>query len=142
LAEALSLQSSFPSLVTVGYCFGEKLKDMGLHLLWAVGKGSTQPAGIINLTYIGDPNKDYIQHSLVGKGIVFDCGGLHVKKYGSMEDMHSDKAGAAAVLAAFRAAVEMGLKINLTCTIALAENSISAHSYRPSDIYRSFAVYF
>ena len=140
LAESLALQETFPQSVTVGYCFGDKLKEIGLELLWAVGKGSTQPPGIINLTYTGDKDCQHIQHALVGKGIVFDCGGLHVKKFGYMEDMHSDKAGAAAVFGAFRAVVEMGLKINLTCTLALAENSISSTSYRPSDIYRSFAV--
>ena len=140
LGEALALQALHPGRVSVGHCFGEDLKKLGLNLLWAVGKGSEQPPGIVNLTYVGDPETEHIQHAIVGKGIVFDCGGLHVKKFGYMEDMHTDKAGAAAVFGAFRAVVELGLKINLTCTIALAENSISQNSYRPSDIYRSYAV--
>jgi leucyl aminopeptidase len=41
------------------------------------------------------------------------------------------------VLAAFRGAVEMGLKINLTVTIGLAENSIGNKSYKPSEIIKS-----
>jgi leucyl aminopeptidase len=42
----------------------------------------------------------------------------------SMEKMFLDKSGACNVLAVFRGAVEMELKINLTVTIGLAENAI------------------
>ena len=54
-----------------------------------------------------------------------------------MEKMFLDKQGACNVLAAFRGAVEMGLKINLTVTIGLAENSIGNKSYKPSEIIKS-----
>jgi len=40
-------------------------------------------------------------------------------------------------LAAFRAAVDFGLKVNLTATVGLVENFLSSTSYRPSDIIRS-----
>lgn len=75
--------------------------------------------------------------ALVGKGITFDTGGLHLKSYGNMEVMHLDKSGACNVLAAFRGAVEMGLKINLTATLGMAENALSNMSYKPSDIITS-----
>ena len=45
--------------------------------------------------------------------------------------------GAVATLAAFRAAVDFGLKVNLTATVGLVENFLSSTSYRPSDIIRS-----
>lgn len=52
--------------------------------------------------------------------------------------MWLDKCGACTVLSVFRYAVKMGLKINLTCTVGWAENSISGNSYRPSDIIQSY----
>lgn len=48
-----------------------------------------------------------------------------------------DKGGAVATLTSFRAAVELGLKVNLTVTIGLVENFLSSSSYRPSDIIKS-----
>lgn len=39
---------------------------------------------------------------ILGKGIVFDAGGLNIKPTGFMEDMHLDKGGACAVLSAFK----------------------------------------
>jgi len=45
--------------------------------------------------------------------------------------------GAVATLTAFRAAVDFGLKVNLTVTVGLVENFLSSTSYRPSDIIRS-----
>lgn len=52
--------------------------------------------------------------------------------------MHGDKGGACACLAIFKGVVELGLKINLVCTMGLVENSISANAYRPSDIIKTY----
>lgn len=62
-----------------------------------------------------------------------------MKSFGSMESMYLDKSGACNVLAAFRGAVEMGLKVNITATLGMAENAISGKSYKPSDILLSHA---
>ena len=48
-----------------------------------------------------------------------------------------DKGGASAVFGAFKGIVELGLKVNVTCSIPLAENAVSSTSYRPSDIITS-----
>ena len=53
-------------------------------------------------------------HAFVGKGMVFDAGGLNIKPTGSMEDMYMDKAGACACLAAFNQIVEMKLNVLLS----------------------------
>lgn len=58
-----------------------------------------------------------------------------------METMYLDKCGACTVLAAFLGAVENKTKLNLSCTVAFAENSISENSYRPSDIIKSHKGY-
>ena len=33
--------------------------------------------------------------------------------------------------------MELGLKVNVTCTLALAENSVGHNSYRPCDVFTS-----
>ena len=91
---------------------------------------------MINLTFKNDPTSEDT-HAFVGKGVVFDAGGLNIKPTGFMEDMYMDKAGACAVFAAFSQAVEMDLKVNLTCTMAFAENFLGEEAYRPSDIIKS-----
>lgn len=107
-----------------------------MNLNYAVGQGSYDRPAFINLTYKGDSTTDTL-HSIVGKGVVFDTGGLNIKPTGAMEDMYMDKGGASSAMGTFRGIVELGLKVNVTCSIPLAENSVSSNSYRPSDIITS-----
>ena len=133
---AREIQALDTSKIELTVFHGEKeLLGEGLRILYAVGKGSSLPPALVNLTYRGNPSSDEFT-ALVGKGIVFDQGGANVKT--SLIDwMWSDKGGACAVIGAFHAAVNLGLKVNLSCTIALAENVVSSTSYRPSDIITS-----
>lgn len=72
--------------------------------------------------------------ALVGKGVTFDTGGLHLKQRGSMEGMKSDMGGAAAVFGAFRALAETDLTCRLTVVVCLAENAVGPKSFKPDDI--------
>ena len=51
--------------------------------------------------------------------------------------MYTDNCGAINCLSAFQAIVRQKLKINLTCSLGFAENSINQNAYRPSDIIAS-----
>lgn len=135
LEKAKLLAAEHPQ-VRLKYIYGDELEKEGLRLHHAVGRASKNPPILINLTFMNNPDTQEV-HSLVGKGLTFDAGGLHVKPYGSMEDMYMDKGGASAVLASFKALVKTNMKINVTCTIGMAENFISNNSYRPSDIITS-----
>ncbi len=138
LEEAQKLAQKHPQ-VQLRFLEGDELLQQGLLLHHAVGRASANPPILINLAFMNNGSSEEV-HALVGKGLTFDTGGLHVKPYGSMEEMYMDKAGASAVLAAFRGAVELGLKVNLTCTLAMAENAVSGNAYRPSDIIKSHHV--
>ncbi len=133
---ARELQALNPQQVELHVFHGEEaLLKEGLRLIHAVGKGSSLPPALVNLTYRGNADSDsYI--GLVGKGIVFDQGGANAKT-ALLDWMWMDKGGACAVLGAFHAIVNLGLKVNISCTIALAENVLSSTSYRPSDIITS-----
>ena len=76
---------------------------------------------------------------MVGKGVVFDAGGVNLKIQGSMNDMHLDKGGACSVMSAFKYAVELNLKVNVVMGVALVENLLGANCYRQTDIIRSHA---
>jgi leucyl aminopeptidase len=116
---------------------GADLLKEGLHLLHAVGQAARHAPRYIELTHKGDPANPEDVILLVGKGITFDSGGLNIKPTGSMEDMHMDMGGSAAVLGAFRALTQLGVKRNVVAVLAVAENAIDANSFKPHNIIRS-----
>jgi len=74
--------------------------------------------------------------ALVGKGLTFDTGGLNIKK-STMEEMYSDKCGAAAVLGTLKATAELKLEKNIVFVFGIAENAIGSRVYKPGDIVKS-----
>ncbi|CEG44768.1 cytosol aminopeptidase [Plasmopara halstedii] len=77
------------------------------------------------------------ENDLKKEGITFDTGGLNLKPTGSIEDMHMDMCGSAAVLGAVRAASRQNLKVNIICALALAENAIGSKAVKPLTIVKS-----
>jgi len=74
--------------------------------------------------------------ALVGKGLTYDTGGLNIKK-STMEEMYSDKCGAAAVLGTLKATAELKLEKNIVFVFGIAENAIGSRVYKPGDIVKS-----
>ncbi len=75
--------------------------------------------------------------TLVGKGVVFDTGGLDIKPANGMELMKKDMGGAATALTLARLIMEDGLEVRLRVLVPIVENAISGPAMRPGDIYRS-----
>lgn len=75
--------------------------------------------------------------ALVGKGVVFDSGGLDIKPAAGMRHMKKDMGGAAHALALGRLVMQAGLKVRLTVLVAAVENAISGNAFRPGDIVRT-----
>lgn len=123
--------------IKIEYIVGKELQDKGLNLLYDVGKASEKPSSLVCLKYEGNPRNAEDTIAFIGKGVCFDTGGLNLKPTGGIENMHFDKGGACTVLAAFLGAVEMKLPVNLVCSVAIVENSMSGNSMRPKDIVRS-----
>ena len=98
----------------------------------AVGKGSTRPPRLIKLTYRGGGK----HLGLAGKGITFDTGGLSLKPAESMVGMKYDMAGAATVMAATMAVARLGLKVDVTTVMCVAENMPSGQATRPGDVIK------
>ncbi len=77
--------------------------------------------------------------ALVGKGIVYDTGGVCIKPIESMVEMKFDKCGACVVLGAIAAAARLALPVPVVAVIPAAENLISGTAYRASDVIGSRA---
>ncbi|MGN5378423.1 leucyl aminopeptidase [Streptomyces lasalocidi] len=102
-----------------------------------VGGGSAATPRLVKLTY-KHPKAD--KHlAFVGKGITYDSGGISLKPLGHNETMKCDMSGAAAVFAAVVAAARLGLEVNVTGWLALAENMPSGSAVRPGDVLRMFS---
>ena len=75
--------------------------------------------------------------ALVGKGVVFDTGGLDIKAAAGMRNMKKDMGGSAHALALGRLVMQAELPVRLVVLVAAVENAISADAFRPGDILNS-----
>ena len=117
---------------------GEALSEAGLHGLYCVGKAAIEPPALVVLDYV--PEKAIGKHiAWIGKGIVYDTGGLSMKTKASMPGMKTDLGGAAAVVAAFEAVASLRAPIRLTAVLCVAENAVGPTATRPDDIVRMYS---
>jgi len=111
-----------------------QLKSKGFGGITAVGQGSANPPRLLQISYRPVKGKAKKHYAYVGKGITFDTGGLALKPAAGMEAMKSDMSGAATVCAATIAVALLKLPIAIDAYAPLAENMVSDHATRPSDI--------
>jgi probable aminopeptidase NPEPL1 len=107
---------------------GEELNKQGFGGLYNVGKAALKPPKLVVLSNIKASSKRTI--AWVGKGIVFDTGGLCIKTRAGMCGMKVDCGGAAGVLGAFYTAVSLGFEDNLHAVFCLAENAVGPNALR------------
>eukprot|EP00297_Palpitomonas_bilix_P024593 CAMPEP_0113901922 /NCGR_PEP_ID=MMETSP0780_2-20120614/21535_1 /TAXON_ID=652834 /ORGANISM="Palpitomonas bilix" /LENGTH=488 /DNA_ID=CAMNT_0000894613 /DNA_START=35 /DNA_END=1501 /DNA_ORIENTATION=- /assembly_acc=CAM_ASM_000599 len=116
---------------------GEELKEKGFGGLYGVGKAAEFPPALVVLSYLPENAEKTV--AWVGKGIVYDTGGLSIKSKTGMPGMKDDMGGSAAVLMAFRHAVLNGAKTAIHAILCLAENSVAANATRPDDIHTLYS---
>ena len=98
-----------------------------------VGQGSERPPRFLKITY--EPRgRAAGRLALVGKGVVFDSGGLSLKTASGMETMKTDMSGAAAVVATMSVLRRLGVKSRVTAYVPLVENMPSGNAIRPGDV--------
>ena len=112
------------------------IKAIGMNLLFAVGKGSSNPSKVLVLEWKGG-KRNMKPTALIGKGVIFDSGGLSLKSSSGMVDMAMDMAGAAVVAGVIRSVAQSNLKVNLVGLIGLVENMPGPDSMRPGDVIKS-----
>jgi leucyl aminopeptidase len=113
-----------------------ELKMLGLRALLAVGQGSESPSKVVVMQWNGG-KKGEKPLALVGKGVVFDTGGISIKPAAGMEEMTMDMGGAAVVAGVMRTLALRKARANVVGLVGLVENMPSGTAQRPGDIVRS-----
>ena len=113
----------------------QQLRRLGANAFLAVAAANEEAgAGIAHLRYRPRGNKREPDVALVGKGIIFDTGGINLKPHKSMLDMHIDMSGSAVALATLVALSELRVPFAVDAWLAITENRIGPHGYKPQDI--------
>jgi leucyl aminopeptidase len=115
---------------------GEGLLEANYPAVHAVGRAADTTRGprMIELTW-GEAGRPLV--CLVGKGVVFDTGGLDIKPSAGMRQMKKDMGGAAHALALGRMIMAAGLPVRLAILTPVVENAISGDAMRPGDVLAS-----
>lgn len=103
--------------------------------LMGVAAGAVNPPRLVEMSYEPEGAEPFL--AVVGKGIVFDSGGLSLKSSEAMETMKTDMSGAAATIAAVGAIAELGLPIKVLAITPLTENMPGGAAQRPGDVLRA-----
>lgn len=114
----------------------EELATLGMRTLLCVGQGSDAPSKVVVMEWNGGNSGD-APLALVGKGVVFDTGGISIKPAAGMEDMTMDMGGAGVVAGTMRALALRGAKANVVGLVGLVENMPSGNAVRPGDVVTS-----
>lgn len=117
-----------------------EMEKLGMGAVLGVAKGSVEEPKFVIAEYMG-AGKSERPIVLVGKGVTFDTGGINLKPSdgGSLNEMHLDMSGGAAVVHTLALAAKLGLKKNVVALVPTVENMPSGSSYRPGDVLRSLS---
>jgi leucyl aminopeptidase len=115
---------------------GEGLLEAGYPAVHAVGRAAApgRAPRMIEIAW-GDPGRPLV--AIVGKGVVFDTGGLDIKPSSGMRLMKKDMGGAAHALALGRMVMAARLPVRLAVLAPVVENAISGDAMRPGDVIGS-----
>jgi leucyl aminopeptidase len=115
---------------------GEALLTKNYPAIHAVGRASSRPPRLIDFAW-GRARAPKV--TLIGKGVVFDSGGLDIKPSSGMRIMKKDMGGAAHALGLASMIMDAGLDVRLRVLIPAVENSISGNAMRPLDVIQTRA---
>lgn len=112
-----------------------KIKALKMGGLLSVNQGSTKDPSFSIIEYKPAKPKNKKPIVLVGKGIVYDTGGLSLKPTaGSMDIMKCDMGGAAAVAGGIYAAAAADLPVHIIGLIPATDNQPAPDAYQPGDV--------
>jgi len=113
----------------------DELTDIGAGAFLAVAQGNNDASAcIVKLGYRPGGKSAQPELTLVGKGIVFDTGGVNLKPFNSMLDMHIDMGGSAVAVGSLQTISALGLDVPVDCWLAITENRIGPQAYKSQDI--------
>ena len=114
----------------------DRMHELGMGAYLSVSQGSESPAKLVVMRWKGGAEGD-APLALVGKGVVFDTGGISLKPAAGMEEMTMDMGGAGVVAGVMKALALRKAKANVTGLVGIVENMPDGRASRPGDIVKS-----
>lgn len=115
-----------------------EMKALGMGALLGVAQGSVRPPRLAVMQWKGGEASSQ-PIAFIGKGVVFDTGGISIKPAAGMEDMKGDMGGAAAVIGLMHTLAARKAKVNAVGILGLVENMPDGNAQRPGDIVTSMS---
>ena len=111
----------------------DQLEQMGCGGILGVNRGSTEPPRMVKLTW--SPKNPTGHLALVGKGIMYDSGGISLKPSDNFhQNMKMDMSGAAAVLATMSVLKDLKCKSKVTAWLMCTDNMPSGSALKLGDV--------
>lgn len=136
--ETIAREIAEESGASISVITGEALLEANYPAVHAVGRAAVPDRAprMIEMHWNAD-RADLPLLALVGKGVVFDTGGLNLKTGAGMRNMKKDMGGAAHALGLARSVMRAGLPVRLVVLVPAVENAVSGDAFRPGDILSS-----
>ena len=112
---------------------GEDLHEANYPAVHAVGRAAS-PARQPRMIELSWGHATHPLIAIVGKGVVFDTGGLDLKPSSGMRLMKKDMGGAAHALALARMIMDAALPVRIVTLVPAVENAVSGDAMRPGDV--------
>ncbi|MBB3314252.1 leucyl aminopeptidase [Rhizobium sp. BK181] len=116
----------------------KEMQKLGMGALLGVAQGSVRPPRLAIMQWKGGKSGES-PIAFIGKGVVFDTGGISIKPAAGMEEMKGDMGGAAAVTGLMRVLAARKAAVNAVGIIGLVENMPDGNAQRPGDIVTSMS---
>lgn len=117
----------------------QKIRSLKMGGLLSVNLGSIEPPTFSILEWKPQNAQNSQPVVLVGKGVVYDTGGLSLKPTAnSMDFMKADMAGAAAVIGTLCAVASLELPIHVIGLVPATDNRPGQNAYTPGDVITMF----
>ncbi|WP_019995664.1 leucyl aminopeptidase [Aureimonas ureilytica] len=110
-----------------------RMRELKMFALLGVSLGSPTPPRLCIMRWNGGAEGE-APVAFVGKGVVFDTGGVSIKPAAGMDEMKGDMGGSAAVVGLMRALAGRQAKVNAIGVVGLVENAVDGMAQRPGDI--------
>ena len=112
----------------------KQIESLKMGGLLGVNYGSVEPPTFTIMEYQGEGASNKKPIVLVGKGVVYDTGGLSLKPSNFMDTMKSDMGGAAAVIGTISAIAEAKLPIHVIGLVPATDNRPGKNAVTPGDV--------
>ena len=114
----------------------DRMRELGMNALLAVGEGSESPSKVVIMRWNGGA-EGVAPLALIGKGVVFDTGGISLKPSAGMETMTMDMGGAGVVAGVMRSLARRNARANVVGLVGIVENMPDSRAMRPGDVVTS-----